>query len=307
MKIVILGASGMLGRLVLDYFCQNTEHDILATVRTLEQTRELQSRYLTATIKIFDALEPAKSKTKSLDYLLKDTDFVINCIGIIKPYIKDNDLDSCQKAILINSYFPYLLAETCEKYKVKCLQIATDCIFKGDTGNYNEDKTSDATDIYGKSKALGEVKSLFTALLRGSIIGPEVGEGVSLLNWTLRQPGEARGYLNHLWNGITTLHFAKICQGIIEAEFEDGFLPHIQHIVPKDIVSKYELLGLIAKSYNKNLVVNETLAPEAIDRTLATRSPQINERLWRLAGYSTPPTIAEMVEELAQYKFKGSK
>lgn len=204
---------------------------------------------------------------------------VINCIGVIKPYC-----DDVPTAIRVNALFPHLLpADT--------IQIATDCVYSGKKGNYVETDPHDALDVYGKTKSLGEASHLNN--LRCSIIGP--GNPVSLLDWFLSQES-AEGFANHLWNGITTYHFSKICQGIIQAGLQ---LPDVQHIIPSDSVTKSELLEIIAKAYNKNIPVKPVNAPYAVDRTLATENTKLNRKLWEVAGYDTPPTIQEMVEELA--------
>lgn len=252
--ILILG-DGMLGSML-----QNTwlEGDALGTNRT-----------------IFDAEEP--------DYtLLGDTEWVINCIGVIKPYC-----DDVERAIVVNSLFPYELPE-------HTLQITTDCVFSGKDGSYTEESPHDATDVYGKTKSLGEAPHVKN--LRCSIIGPEPKHKISLLEWLLKQEGEVNGFTNHLWNGITTYHFSKICQGIIREGIQ---LPSLQHIVPADIVTKAELLRIIAEVYKKNVVVKDVEAPVAVDRTLSTLNPKLNLKLWQAAGYDEPPTIRQMIKELA--------
>lgn len=206
---------------------------------------------------------------------------VINCIGLIKPYCGD-----VERAIRVNALFPYTLP-------AGSLQIATDCVYSGKKGLYVETAPHDATDVYGKTKSLGEASHIKN--LRCSIIGPEVKKHVSLLDWFLAQD-KADGYTNHLWNGITTYHFAKICKGILKEKIE---LPPLQHIVPANMVTKAELLRIIAEAYGKDIPVTEVEAPEDIDRTLSTSNPELNRKLWKAAGYDQPPTIKQMIVELA--------
>lgn len=210
---------------------------------------------------------------------------VINCIGLIKPKIK-HPID----AIIVNAEFPYMLPKD-------TIQIATDCVYSGNQGNYVETDPHDATDVYGKTKSLGEAPHIKN--LRCSIIGPEVKNHVSLLDWFLSQK-KANGYINHWWNGITTYHFSKIVQGIIREGIK---LPNIQHIVPADKVTKAGLLQIIASAYMKKIPVAVVEGEEAIDRTLSTNNPDFNRRLWKAAGYKKPPTIETMVRELASLKF----
>lgn len=209
-------------------------------------------------------------------------DWVINCIGLIKPYC-----DDVERAVRVNALFPHTFPSA------QVLQIATDCVFSGKKGNYSETDLHDALDVYGKTKSLGEAKHIKN--LRCSIIGPEVKTHTSLLDWFLSQK-EANGFTNHLWNGITTYHFAKICEGILREDIE---LPNIQHIVPGDQVTKAELLEIIAKAYKKKIPVKRVQAPEAINRTLTTKNPELNLKLWKAAGYDKPPTIEQMVGELS--------
>jgi dTDP-4-dehydrorhamnose reductase len=250
----ILGSSGMLGSMI---------------AKTFELPYTTISR---------EALEAENPK---YDWY-KEGDWVINCIGKIKPYC-----DDVSAAIKVNALFPHTLPS-------KTIQIATDCVYSGKRGNYAETDEHDATDVYGKTKSLGEAPHIYN--LRCSIIGPEEKNHTSLLDWCLSQ-NEVNGFTNHKWNGITTYHFSKIVQGVIREGIE---LPTIQHIVPADVVTKAELLRIIAKAYGKKIKVTDVEAPEAIDRTLSTSNEGLNRRLWKAAGYPKPPTVKEMVEELSK-------
>jgi dTDP-4-dehydrorhamnose reductase len=209
-------------------------------------------------------------------------DRVINCIGLIKPYCADVEL-----AIRLNALFPYYLP-------ANSIQIATDCVYFGGKGNYVESDPHDAIDVYGKTKSLGEAGHINN--LRCSIIGPEIQNHVSLLDWFLRQEGKVDGFTNHRWNGITTYHFGLIAKGILGSTIE---LPALQHIVPADSVTKAELLKIISEEFKHKIKVVAKPAPQAVDRTLATNNPELNNRLWQLAGYDRPPTVRQMVAELA--------
>jgi dTDP-4-dehydrorhamnose reductase len=207
---------------------------------------------------------------------------IINCIGLIKPYCND-----VAQAIKVNALFPHTLPPG-------TIQIATDCVYSGAKGSYVETDPHDALDVYGKTKSLGEAEHLIN--LRCSIIGPEVKNHISLLDWFLAQEGEVTGFTNHLWNGITTYHFTKIVKGMLDSNLK---FPPLQHIVPADVVTKAQLLQILSDEYNHRIPINEKPAPQAIDRTLATLDPEMNLKLWQLAGYDEPPTIRQMVKELA--------
>lgn len=228
-------------------------------------------------------------------------DWVINTIGIIKPYIHDDNPAEVERAINVNAFLPARLAEASAKTGARVIQVATDCVFSGRDGQYAEASPHDATDVYGKTKGLGELTSPGFLHLRCSLVGPEVNGFMELLCWFLGQPrgAEVRGFTNHMWNGVTTLHFAKICAGIIERDLAP---PCGQHVVPANDISKAELLRLFARIYHRDdIVVRDVQATPPIDRRLLTNQPAVNRELWLAAGYDAPPTIEAMVEELGSY------
>jgi dTDP-4-dehydrorhamnose reductase len=232
-------------------------------------------------------------------------DYVINCIGIIKPYINDSDPKQTEAAFEINGAFPNRLQTWASKHGAKVIQIATDCVFSGSKGNYLETDEHDALDVYGKSKSMGEAKGDSMMHLRVSIIGPEVDRNSSLLEWVRNQPknAEISGYTDHFWNGITSMHFAKIARGIIENDlFEAG----VFHVLPQDSTTKSALVTLIAKYLGRSDIKVIPAATGAnINRTLATSFPAKNRAFWLAAGYDSPPTIQQMVSEVIASESKG--
>lgn len=293
-KIFILGAGGMLGSMLTDYLCKNSDFEITVSSRNLKDKIKLPHK---VNYVPFDA--DNSNGIKSLN--LKNFGWVINAIGIIKPYIKDDDSGSIKRAIEINSLLPRYLAEQVKNSGTKIIQIATDCVYSGNKGNYDENYPHDALDVYGKTKSLGEVSAENFYNLRCSIIGPEIKGKLSLLEWFLaaKKNAEITGFKNHFWNGITTLHFAKICKGIIENDLE---LPSKQHIIPDGTLSKAQMLEKFAQVYKrKDIKIRGKNVTPAVDRTLTTANPQLNTRLWHSAGYKTSPTIQNMIEELAGY------
>lgn len=248
MKILILGSTGMLGSMVTNYFRKQGLNPDTPTRKELD-------------------------KVKYAKY-----DYIINCIGIIKQKLTDP-----KEAIKINSVFPHMLSEKAPKAKI--IQIATDCVFSGKRGYYTENDEHDATDIYGKTKSLGEVKAENFYNIRTSIVGFDK-KNVSLLSWFLSQEKGAtiNGYTNHLWNGVTTLQFAKLCYEIIRGKN----VPNNFHYIPRDIVSKHELLKIFADKFNRrDIFIKRTKASPKINRTLAT-----------VYDIRIPLTIREMIYEL---------
>jgi dTDP-4-dehydrorhamnose reductase len=247
MNILILGSTGMLGNAVTKYFISKTKYNITVTHRDPYQKLLSDSVYFDPTVEPLDKL---------VGY-----DYVINCIGIIKPFIEQ----SIENSININSLFPRKLANHCEKNNIKLIHITTDCVFSGRDGNYNEKSPHDCTDIYGKTKSLGEPDNCM--VLRTSIIGDEIHKNASLIAWAKSNTGkEVNGFINHIWNGVTTTEYASVCHQIIEKNLFKKELFHIY----SNTVTKYELLQLINKYYELNLKINMTSAVEKIDRTLST-------------------------------------
>ena len=286
MKTLILGANGMLGSMTERVLSKKMEMTVLST----------SSNGNGASFS-FNVL------TDSIDDLVSEVkpDYIVNAIGVIKPRIDEKDTHSVFEAVSINSAFPHLLNKVAEKYNAFVIQIATDCVYSGKEGNYNENSLHDPLDVYGKSKSLGEVKSKNFLNIRASIIGPEVGRSQSLLEWFKGQDESLRlkGFSNHMWNGVTTLQFAKVCASLIS---EEAKIYGTFHFVPANIISKYDLLQSLNKEYcGGTRDVESVIVNPAVDRTLSTIFHETNKTLWSLAGYQNIPTVGEMVKELAQF------
>lgn len=158
-------------------------------------------------------------------------DLIVNCIGIlVEQSEKDTDM-----AVLYNSYLPHLLEKMFEDSATKIIQISTDCIVDND--------------FYGRTKALGEVENSKDLTLRMSVIGPDKNNGTGLFHWFMNQKGEVDGYEFAMWNGITTLQLAK---SIMQARNLVG----VYNLVPEKGISKYDLLRLLNRQFNKGLKVN---------------------------------------------------
>ena len=286
-KILVLGSSGMLGRMVSEYFSQFPEFELFQTFRKNQNNKIVNNHKFDA---MTDCLEPLIEKIKP--------DYLINCIGIIKPEINESNQSSINRAININTYFPIKLSKSAKKHNFKYVQIGTDCVFSGLVGNYQETSFQDAADVYGKTKIGGEIYDSSKYLLRSSIVGPEPGHGKSLLNWFLSQNHQTvNGFIDHKWNGITTLNFAKIVYGMIK---HNKFINNLQHITPQDEVSKYDLLLYFNKYFQANVTIESVDSKNPVNRTLATINPELNQQLWNMAGYRSVPTIEENIKELAE-------
>ena len=257
----------MLGSMIYDYFSNFTNLNIYGTVRN--------TNYQQGNDLLFDAHNFKQLEEKV--FIDLKIDYIINCIGITKPFSKDNDPEGVKRAITINAKFPWMLAEYARKHDIKVLQIGTDCVYSGKRGLYDEDTLHDPLDVYGKSKSLGEVFDGTALIIRCSIIGPEKKDQKSfLLEWFLSQPqgGTIGGFEHHLWNGVTTLQFAKLCEKIIVSNGCDELLEksYVHHFTPNTIVNKFELMNIFNETYKKELVINQINKPnEKVDRTLISK------------------------------------
>jgi dTDP-4-dehydrorhamnose reductase len=285
-RVLLLGANGMLGGMVSSLLGSNHDIEVVASTR----------RGGNGTL-AFDAAQDSISEL--LD--AARCSWIINAIGFLDNRIDEDDPDSLATAFDINAAFPNRLVEAAGRGR-RVILVATDGVFSGQDAPYDERAPGDADGVYARSKSLGEVRSPNVVSLRCSVIGPEPPPARSLLGWALSQPAGATipGYSNHRWNGITSLHFAKLCAGLILADDHD--LPSLIHVLPDDSVSKAELLQLGLDAFGRSdVTVVPEPAPVAVDRTLATAYPEVNGRLWAAAGYPVPPTIAQMVTELALF------
>lgn len=247
MKVVVLGSTGLIGTAVGKYCLEQFGEDNVFLSYSGFSYNKCK----------FPFIVPGSSLQD-----IPGCDYVINCIGLTKTLANKN----VAGAIQINSVFPRILANYCSKVGFKLIQVTTDCVFSGMNGFYTEDSLHDCTDVYGKSKSLGEPSNCM--VLRTSVIGEEPHSNFGLISWVKSQKGkEIRGFTNHLWNGITTKQYAKICGKIIK---DDLYEEDMFHIYSPDFVSKRTLVEMIDKKFNLQIKIVPTMTVPAIDRTLKT-------------------------------------
>lgn len=250
MKIFVIGSSGMLGSYVSTYL--NQFFNVIKLTRIDFDISEINERDL---------------EDKFVKIGINAEDVIINCAGTIKPRVDQlGDLN----AIKVNTIFPRILSNFCEKYNIHLIHPTTDCIYSGDKGNYIESDPSDVNDVYGLSKFLGETKNC--TIIRTSIIGEEVGQGRSLVEWIKSEKNNrVNGFINHYWNGITCLEFSKICKKIIE---DNLFWKGVRHI-HSNTVNKRELVEMISDIYNLNVQVTPIETEKKCDRSLSTEFNEV--------------------------------
>ena len=248
-KILVLGSTGMLGHSVAKHFIDKG-YDVTSTYRKESQEVAAVDKKI--------AYNPLIHSFASLD---GGYDYVINCIGTIKPFMAKDPI----AARKINSVFPWELADWCNDIKAKLLHITTDCVFSGKTGKYKESSVHDALDDYGKSKSLGEPIDR-CMVIRTSIIGEEIHKNASLIEWAKGQKGKSiKGFTNHYWNGITTNYYGVVCEKIIENNWHSNGLFHVH---AKDDVSKFDMMTIFNKKFNLDMNIEAFTATETVDRHL---------------------------------------
>jgi len=297
MRLVVLGASGMLGSMVLRCLSAEGDVDVRATVRSEAARAAVLPLFRDTPIDLLDA---EHASDEDLVRALDGAAWAVNAIGVIKSRIRDADAADVERALRVNALFPHRLAKAAARTGTRVIQIATDCVYSGARGGSVEADEHDPRDVYGRTKSLGEARLPAITHLRCSIVGPELASHHSLLDWFLGQPPRAaiRGFTNHHWNGVTSLHFAKLCLGVMRGSLD---LPWLLHVVPADALTKSALLGEFARAYGRtDVTINPVAAETAVDRTIATSHPDANRRLWAAAGYADPPSLHTMVMELAE-------
>ena len=292
-RVLILGATGMLGHQVYQYLKTNSDFEITGTCR--EPDPRIQKKMYGQVFPYFDALLLREFELQDLFTKHGPFKFIINCIGAIKPSINESNPASVADAVRLNAYFPHELVAYASVYGGKIIHPSTDCVFSGDQeAPYIENDIPDATDIYGRSKAMGESPGAMN--IRASIIGPEIHTQRSLLEWYLGQQGRVNGYTNHYWNGITTLQWAKTALQIMESEL---WKPGIQHICTTS-VTKARLLEIFKQEFayaNINgASVNRVCAPQTKWMTLGSQNlPYLSQILM--------PDIVGQIRELVQRRY----
>ena len=294
--VVILGSTGMIGSALFKYFSE-------LQIPFIEVNREgIGIAPGSKAIQI----EAAHGDLQEFISNFSINTTFINLIGVIRHKIDSRDEASAQNAKLVNSVFPQELTKAAEKIQGRVIQIATDCIYSGKAGGYTELSKADPVDVYGQTKHEGECMASNLMTLRVSVIGKEIRNHIELMDWVINQEpkAELKGFENHLWNGITSFHFAKLVGSIIVRNL---FSPGTFHIVPGNSISKFELVSLIARLANRvDLAVLGTLDANSVNRTLSTEYPDFNSMLWQSAGYEAPPTIEVMVGEYFDWLLQQS-
>ncbi len=278
MKILVLGANGMFGRMVATVLAAR---DNFAVERTLRPGIVPHAGSPDMTTHHCDVLDT----DALLEVLIASRpDCVINCTGLIKQKPEAADV---LKIFPINALFPHRLARLCDVIGARMIQFSTDCVFSGETGNYADDAPAEAQDFYGLSKRLGEIADQPHVLtLRTSIIGHEAHSAFQLIDWFLAQEGTVKGYRRAIFSGLPTVEIGRILADLILPRQNINGLYNIS----ADPISKYELLQIVRDVYGKQIeIVPDEVVK--IDRSLDS------SKLRSILGY-VPPSWPDLVAQM---------
>ncbi len=281
MKVLILGGSGMIGH---NFFLSWRErHDVRVTLKEDHKDYLSHGFYnhknsffncdastIEKLIEVIDSFEP---------------DCIVNCIGVTKQLCSQENIEN---VLMINSVLPHKIDHICKIRGIRFIHLSTDCVFTGEKGNYKESDIPDATDLYGRSKVLGEVDNTSSLTIRKSTIGLELNNKHGLLEWFLAQEKSIAGYSGAIYSGLSTAHLAYIIEEII---VEYPSLNKVLHIASEPI-SKFTLLCELRDRLvdcdieiieDDKMSVDRSLAPSKLLKDTGIKIPSWDQMLDDLA------------------------
>jgi dTDP-4-dehydrorhamnose reductase len=281
MRVLVIGASGMLGNAILRVLSQQQNWVIYGTLRS----PNLALQKMAPRAQLLQGIHADQPDCLVAAFAQSGPQVVINCVGLVKQLA---NADDPLEAIPINGLLPHRLARLCELTQARLVHISTDCVFSGTQGNYRESDLPDAKDLYGRSKLIGEVTYRHSITLRTSIIGHELGRDLGLVGWFLSQRGSVKGYTEAIFSGLPTYELARVLRDCVIPNTDIHGLYH----VAAEPISKHDLLQIINREYGKNLQI------EPDDKVKINRSLD-GLRFRAATGYvapSWPDLIAHMRE-----------
>lgn len=285
-KILILGASGMLGHQmwrILNAWAQGSVHQILGTVRKSKD--HYKALNLPNTQNLIDGVDVGDFK--KLNFLFEETKptVVINCVGLT---LRKKDLGDIEKCYQLNGMLPQFIAHWCNTHNAKLFHFSTDCVFDGQKGSaYFESDMPSAFDHYGQSKYLGEVNSGNNLTMRLSIVGRELENKTELIEWIFSQKGKsAKGFAAAKYSGMTTNFVAREVIRVLE-KFPD--LAGVYH-VSSEPITKYEIMQKLNDKFKLNIQIEKNsdyVSDKSLDST----------RYQKMTGFQRP-SWDEMIDDL---------
>jgi dTDP-4-dehydrorhamnose reductase len=291
MKILVLGGEGMLGHKMYQTLVSRYPKTTCTVARPLDEPFYQRIELLRQghVIDKVDAMDFPRLH-EILD--AERPGYIVNCIGVIKQREASK---AAIPSITLNSLLPHKLAEWTGEWGGRVIHFSTDCVFSGRDGDYTEASPSDAEDLYGKSKYLGEVAEENALTLRTSIIGRELANFRSLLEWFLAQEGKSvRGFKRVIYSGVTTNYIADLVCRIISGH------PNLSGLyqVTSPAISKYDLLSMIRDAYRLDIEI----VPD--ENEISDRS-MIGDRFLQATGYRSPDwpgLVAQLANDPTPYE-----
>ncbi|NJP32595.1 SDR family oxidoreductase [Micromonospora sp. HSS6-12] len=271
MRVLVLGATGMLGHTLMRELARDPDVDVRGAARAPDMAAHFPADLAARITTGVDALD-----TDGIRRLLHRVrpDAVVNCVGVVKqrPEVQD-----AVQTVSLNALFPHVLSRECGRVGARLIHVSTDCVFSGDRGNYQETDLADPADLYGRSKLLGEATSGGALTLRTSIIGHELASNRSLVDWFLTQSTVVRGYTKAIYSGVTTVEFARLLRTVV---LPRTGLAGLYHVAASPI-PKFDLLRLVAAEYAwtgeivpfDGFVCDRSLSAEALAAATGYRPP----------------------------------
>lgn len=278
MKILVLGANGMIGSAIYKRLHDEPSLRVFGGIRNLSDKKFFSAPLQENLVDCGDLTNP-----KSAPFLLGkiNPEVIINCAGLTKH---KKEADNPEIAMPINATMPHQFASACDDRGIRFIHISSDCVFSGAKGGYIEDDLPDASDLYGRSKALGEVIQGNAITLRTSTIGHELHSNYGLLEWFLSQNKGCQGFSKAIFSGLPSVVFAEVIQDFVLPNPELKGLYHVS----ANPINKYELLELIANIYGKKIEIKQD-REFTIDRSL-------NYEKFKVATGYTPAAWPELIE-----------
>ncbi len=280
MKILVLGANGMLGHQLVESL--GPRHEVIGTFQGgAEAYLQVGACLPDRAIHHLDVRDDS-ALSRAITGVMPAA--VVNAVGIVKQRTESKDVVA---SLEVNALLPHRLAQLCKGIGARLIHFSTDCIFSGKKGMYCESDFADADDLYGRSKFLGEVADAGCVTLRTSIVGLELSHKSSLVEWFLAQRGPIRGYRNAVFTGFITAEMSRLVERILV----DHPGLHGVYQIGSDPIDKYTLL----RKLRDRLGLMIDIVPDEdfrCDRSL------VSERLRHEMAYA-PPDWDRMIDELA--------
>lgn len=292
-QVLILGASGMLGRMLCKVLESRDDIDVIATTRDGEEGR--------TPFAVEDGVEGLRGMIAGKGSF----DLIVNAIGVLGSRIDASDRVSVRRAVLVNALFPHDLAQAAREAGASVVHISTDGVFSSNRGTVDESAEPNPEDVYGRTKRRGESREENVINLRCSIIGPDPIGRRGLWEWLAGQPKQAEvpGFIDQRWSGVTSFQVAELCSALVATESFAAARAEgaIHHFCPNLTITKYQLLCLLGDALRPDIRVKETDSGVPINRELVTHNRTI------ATIFSPRPSWAEVISDCHSHSIPGKE